>query len=85
MRPTAHSSPLQPTKPGQGEANRTAGVGWSGLERSRSVTRVTRVRALLKACREALKDGEIERADRILVEVRRVLGKADAEDLRCDE
>jgi hypothetical protein len=55
------------------------------LERSGFVTCVTRLQALLKACREALKDGEIERADRILVEARRVLGKADAEDLRSDE
>lgn len=38
------------------------------------VTSATRLRALLKACREALKDEETERADRILVEALRVLG-----------
>jgi hypothetical protein len=68
MRSVTHSSPLQLTKPGQGEANRAAKVGWGGLERSRFVTRVTRRRALLKACLEALKEGETERADRILFE-----------------
>ncbi len=79
MRPAAHCSPLQPTKPTRGEANRAAGIGWSGLERAGFVTRVTRLRALLKACREALKDGEVERADRILVEARRVLAKSNEE------
>ncbi len=64
MRPAAHSSPLQPTRSVRGEANKAAGVGRSGLERSGFVTRVTRLRALLKACREALKDGETERAHR---------------------
>jgi hypothetical protein len=73
MRSPAHSSPLQPTKPGKGERNKAAGVGWSGLERGGFVTRVTRLRALLKACRGALKDGEVERADRILLEAQRVL------------
>jgi hypothetical protein len=48
------------------EANRAAGIGWSGFERSGFVTRVTRLRELLKACREALRDGETKRADRIL-------------------
>jgi hypothetical protein len=84
MRPAAHCSPLHPTKPGQGEANRAAGVGWSGLERSELVTRVTRLRALLKACREALKDGETERAYRILAEAQRLLVKPNAEKLRRD-
>jgi hypothetical protein len=77
MRPATHSSLLQPIKPGVQERNKAAGVGWSGLERSGFVTRVTRLQALLKACREALKDGETRRADRILVEVRRVLGTVD--------
>jgi hypothetical protein len=85
MRPAAHCSPLQPIEPEVQEGNKAAGVGWSGLERSGFVTRVTRLRALLKACREAPKNGETERADRILVEAIRVLGKADAEDLRSDE
>ncbi len=73
MRPAAHSSPLQPIKPGEADGNRAAEVGWSGLERTGFVTRVTRLRALLKACREALKDCNTERADRIMVEARRVL------------
>ena len=79
MRPAAHSSPLQPTKPGRGEANKAAGVGWNGLERTGFVTRVTRLRALLKACREALRNGEMEYADRILVEARRLLAKPSVE------
>jgi hypothetical protein len=73
MLPVAHCSPLQPTKTGQEEPNEAAGVGWSGLEASEFVMRVTRLRGLLKACREALKDGETERAGRILVEAQRVL------------
>ncbi len=42
-------------------------------KRTDFVTDVTRLRALLKACREALWNGEMERADRILVEAQRLL------------
>jgi hypothetical protein len=37
------------------------------------VTRVTKLRGLLRAAREALKDGEAERMDRILAEALREL------------
>ena len=65
MRPTAYSSPLRPIKPDQAGAYKAPGVGCSGLGRSAFVTRVTRLRVLLKACREALRDGEVERAGRL--------------------
>ena len=52
-------------------------VGWSGLEKTDFVTNVTRIRGLLRAYREALKDGETERADRILAEAQRALAGAD--------
>ena len=57
--------PLQPIKPGEGEGIEAATVGWSRPERGGFVTRVTRLRALLSAAREALREGEIKRADRI--------------------
>ena len=79
MRPRAHCSPLQPIEPEVLERNKAAGVGGSRLERTGFVTRVTRLRALLKACREALKDGETKRADRILVEARRLLARSDGD------
>lgn len=84
MRPAASSSPRQPTKPRQREANRAAGMGWSKPERDGFVTPVTRLRALLKACPGALKDGETERANRILAEAQRLLVKPNAEKLRRD-
>jgi hypothetical protein len=43
-------------------------------------TRVTRLRALLKACREALRDGEVERADRILADAQLILAPIDGMD-----
>jgi hypothetical protein len=73
MRPAAYSSPLQPIKTAKTEPGKDAGVGWSRLEKTDFVTNVTRIRGLLGACREALKDGETERADRILAEAQRVL------------
>jgi len=48
-------------------------------KRTDFVTDVTRARALLEACRDALRDGETKRADRILVEARRVLAKLNEE------
>jgi hypothetical protein len=42
-------------------------------KRTDIVTDVKRLRALLKACREALKDGEPGRADRILIEALRTV------------
>jgi hypothetical protein len=44
------------------------------VERSGFVRRVTRLRTLLKACREVLRDGETKRADRILAEAQRGYG-----------
>jgi len=73
MRPAAYSSLLQPIKTAETEPSKDAGVGWSGLEKTDFVTNVTRIRGLLRACREALKNGETERAERILAEAQRLL------------
>ena len=49
------------------------------------VTRVTRIRGLLKAAREALKEGEVARADRVVAEAQRVLIRLAAGSTRRSE
>jgi ribosomal protein S20 len=73
MRPVTPLSGLKRPYPAKLDPNKAEQDRIRPDKRSRSVTRVTTLRALLKACREALKDGEIERADRILVEAQRAL------------
>jgi len=73
MRPVTPLFGLKPPYPGNSERNKAEQDRIRPDKRSGFVTRVTRLRALLKACREALKGGEVERAERILAEARRVL------------
>ena len=76
MRPVTPLSGLKPPYPAKRDPNKAEQDRIRPDRGSRFVTRVTKLKALLKACREALKDGETGRADRILVEVQRVLEKA---------
>jgi hypothetical protein len=76
MRPTTPLSGLKPPYLERPDPNKAEQGRIRPDKRGLFVTPVTRLRALQKACREALKDGEPERADRILVEAQRVLEKA---------
>lgn len=71
----ADSSLLQPTNREETAGDKAVQDGSGQVWSNGFVTEVTRLRGLLKAAREALAMGELERADRVLSETQRLLSR----------